>query len=264
MDTRFWLVGGAVRDAYLGVRSKDLDFTVEAGSFAEMRGAILGLGGEVFLEREEYLTVRARLGLAAADFVLARADGAYSDGRRPDEVRPGTITDDLARRDFTCNAIAVLVEPTTLLATRDPLEMLRATVRGGWDDPEDPVYDPHGGRADLRARVLRAVGSADARIAEDPLRALRALRFQITRGLSPDHELARALRRVDRLRPGDPRTEAVSPERVREELDLCCRAPGGFAGLQRLLWGAYPHMGDAVLRSVSFRPTLEPAYPRPR
>ena len=266
METRFWLVGGAVRDAYLGVRSKDLDFTVEADGYDEMVREVRRSAGEIFLERPEYLTVRARIGLVAADFVLARRDGAYSDRRRPDQVEPGTIEDDLARRDFTCNAIAVSVHPSALETTRDPLRLMPASE--GFPDGMPPaaawVLDPHGGRRDIRARALRAVGRARDRLEEDPLRAVRALRFQLTRGLEPDDELRLELMGVDRDSWREngraPSTLAVSAERVREELDRCCRAPGGFAALARLL-DATPWMRDALYSRVGFRPTLEPAYP---
>ena len=242
-DTRFWLVGGAVRDAYLGIRSKDLDFTVEAPSFDAMRDAVLRLGGEIFLESPEYLTIRARV-KTAADFVLARRDGAYGDGRRPDSVEPGTIDDDLARRDFTCNAIAVLVDPARLRTTGDPALLMRGAVE----------HDPHGGRGDIARGTLRAVGRASDRIAEDPLRALRALRFVLTKGMAADPELTRAL-----IATGPAQLATVSLDRIREEVDRCCRAPGGFAAMARLLRDL-PSMEAAVYRSVGFRPTLEQAY----
>ncbi len=101
---KIYLVGGSIRDQLLGLKSKDLDYAVEAGSYEEMRDYIKE-NGKIFLETPEYLTIRAHLKNGEpADFVLCRKDGEYSDGRRPDKVTPGTLYDDLARRDFTVNA----------------------------------------------------------------------------------------------------------------------------------------------------------------
>lgn len=192
--TTIYLVGGAVRDRFLGVLSKDLDFSVEAESFDAMRDHLKSQGFKIFLETPQYLTIRARFpqghanSSMTADFVLCRKDGEYTDGRRPDEVVPGTIYDDLARRDFTVNAIA-LAEDGTLI-------------------------DPHDGREDLRGRRLKAVGDPMDRITEDALRALRAIRFSITKDLWIDADLLHVLR-SHRI---PPLLEKIAIERVREEL----------------------------------------------
>jgi tRNA nucleotidyltransferase (CCA-adding enzyme) len=178
-----YLVGGAVRDDLLGLVSQDLDFTVVAqGGWEEMRNTLLERGFEIFLETPQYLTIRARFpksyaatgfygrdvkGLTA-DFVLARKEGEYTDGRHPDKVVPGTLLDDISRRDFTVNALA--------------------------KDAEGNLIDLFGGVQDLQDGVLRAVGNAEARLREDALRALRALRFTVTKDLRPNDELMSALR----------------------------------------------------------------------
>lgn len=189
----FWQVGGSVRDELLGIPSKDIDFAVEAESFADMREAILARKGKIFLETERYLTIRANVpGLGATDYTLCRKDGAYHDGRHPEEVTVGTILDDLARRDFTVNAIA----------------------KG-----EDGVLlDPHGGVEDLKAKRLRCVGDPEERFTEDGLRMLRAIRFCITKGLTPDISIIRLF--SDGNFYGS-RFQGVSVERVREELVKC-------------------------------------------
>src|SRR4051812_36297006 len=112
MTVHLYEVGGHVRDSLLGIKSKDIDFAVEAESFMELFNWLNAQKFDIFLITEEYGTIRARFpkghvnaGLTA-DFVLCRKDGNYSDGRRPDSVSPGTIFDDLARRDFTVNAMA--------------------------------------------------------------------------------------------------------------------------------------------------------------
>lgn len=201
MEIRIFEVGGCVRDELLGVPSKDIDFAVEAPSFSAMKEHFQVQGFKVFLENPEFLTVRAkfpqshpRAGLVA-DFVLCRQERGYSDARHPDEVEPGSIWDDLARRDFTVNAMARCVESGELL-------------------------DPHGGQADLEARVLRCVGSAEERFSEDALRSLRALRFSITKGFQVHETVWAAFH--DPALPG--RLGAVSTERKREELAKAFRA----------------------------------------
>jgi len=100
-------------------------------------------------------------GRAPIEVTTFRADGIYEDGRRPNSVRLVTsLEDDLSRRDLTINAMAL--------------------------DEGGQIIDPFGGQADLRAGLLRAVGDPAARIAEDPLRAVRVARFAATLGFRPD------------------------------------------------------------------------------
>lgn len=198
MSVKIYMVGGAVRDSIMGLpTSKDMDYAVEAGSYAEMRDHILASGGTIWQEREQYLTIRAKMPqLGDADFVLCRKDGFYSDGRRPDYVEIGTIYDDLARRDFTMNAIAKDVEANTII-------------------------DPFHGQEDILHRRIVCVGIPKDRFEEDPLRMLRAIRFSITKGFVivvttecclNDSELTRKL------------VETVSIDRVRDELTRCFKA----------------------------------------
>lgn len=166
-------VGGFVRDHLLGIPSKDRDctvvidqpdLTVEEG-LAILREWLTDNGYVIFVDTPEHATIRAhppeRTGLTA-DFVLARTEGPYTDGRRPDWVKVGTLSDDLRRRDFTVNAMARQV---------------------GTDD----ILDFHNGLMDLSTRTLRFVGEPMDRIIEDPLRVMRAIRFAVTKGftLSP-------------------------------------------------------------------------------
>lgn len=191
---RVFEVGGSVRDRFLGVASKDRDFAVEAPSWEAMREHVHGLASKVFLEKPEYLTIRALVGNEARDYVLARKDGAYSDARRPDFVTPGTIADDLRRRDFTVNAIAV-------------------------DEATGEVLDPYDGQADIKTRTLRCVGGAQERLSEDALRAVRAIRFMVTKGFQPDEDLRNHLK----VHGGYWATQLdfVSTDRIREELERC-------------------------------------------
>lgn len=192
METKFYLVGGFVRDQLLGVKSKDRDYTCESPSYDAMRQAILDRGGKIFLETPEYFTIRALVPeFGASDFVLARKEGFYSDGRRPDKVEAGTLLDDLSRRDFTVNAMAL--------------------------DEQGKLIDPFGGELDLKANLLKCVGSPYVRFKEDSLRLLRAMRFGITKDFNFHWGITECFKDktvVNQL-------SNVSSERIREELYKC-------------------------------------------
>jgi len=178
----------------LGVNSKDLDFVCEANSFDEMLDWIEKTHKKIYLSKPEFFTVRA-LGFDGKqyDYVLARKESAYSDGRRPDSVSPGTILQDLSRRDFSVNAIA-------------------------FDVKNGSLFDPHGGSKDIDSMTLRCVGSTHDRFAEDPLRILRAMRFCIMKGFKPSQDIKLVF--SDRTWASEI-TETVSDERIREELKRC-------------------------------------------
>lgn len=191
MTIKFYQVGGSVRDEILGVKSKDIDFAVEAPSYEAMRDEILARGGKIFLETPQYLTIRANVPtLGATDYVLCRKDGSYSDGRRPDTVEPGTILDDLARRDFTMNAIAK-------------------------DSETGEIIDPFGGQYDLSQMRISCVGDARTRFSEDGLRILRALRFSVTKKMQLSLDILDVLEDFTFV---EEMLGCVSTERVREEM----------------------------------------------
>lgn len=188
-------VGGCVRDEIMGLKPHDIDYVaVGADSFEDLEIWLKDHGAMIWLSKPEFLTVRAKLGGIDADFVLSRKDGAYTDGRHPDEVVIGSLMDDLSRRDFTMNALAK-----------------------GWGGT---IIDPFKGREDIEAKIIRAVGDPVDRINEDALRALRAIRFSVTKGfrIEPDLEWTIRTQRTSNLIE-----TTVSVERVREELDKMFR-----------------------------------------
>ena len=220
MSVKLFEVGGCVRDGLLGLKSKDVDFAVEAPSFEVMEEHIAGMGLKIFLSKPEFLTIRAgvpkghwlRERCSDADFVLCRKDGPSTDGRRPDFVEPGTIFDDLARRDFTVNAIA-----------RDP-------VTG-------ELIDPHDGADDLRMRLLRFVGDGEQRIKEDGLRILRGVRFSLTKGLAIDEPWLFNSELTGQQLLG------VATERIRDELNKML----AFDTRRTLvILEQFPHLRDAI------------------
>lgn len=201
MRERVFLVGGAVRDRLMGLPTKDFDFAVEAESFDAMREMVESRGGEIFVEDPEFFTIRARdlrgeltgQDKLTADFVLCRKDIGASDGRHPDAVEVGDIFDDLARRDFTANAIAIEVGT-------------------------DELIDPFDGEVDIANKTLRCVGDTAERMNEDALRAIRAVRFDIIKGLKMDRDLKVFLWEDEGL---PVLLDAVSTERKRDELLKC-------------------------------------------
>jgi tRNA nucleotidyltransferase/poly(A) polymerase len=195
-------VGGVVRDEIMGVKSKDIDFAVVAPSFEEMQSELEAMGFQVWLSTPQYYTLRARgpkdfefagknFGNQTFDFVWARKDGPYSDGRRPDYVESGTLLDDLARRDFTMNAMAKASDGT--------------------------LIDPFGGQEDIRNGLIRCVGNPFDRILkEDPLRGLRAMRFSITKEFEINQQILGVLKS---RHFAEQIVKTTKAERVREELE---------------------------------------------
>ena len=183
-----YLVGGCVRDLLRGAAPDDYDMTSGARpeEVMELFGAAAHPTGLA------HGTVTLVRGGVAVEHTTERRDGAYHDSRHPESVTfTDRIEDDLARRDFTVNAIAL--------------------------SPTGELVDPFGGQADLRAGVLRCVGEPEQRFAEDALRILRLLRFASVLGFSVERETAIAARaRKDGLR-------AIAHERVYAELNkLLC------------------------------------------
>jgi tRNA nucleotidyltransferase (CCA-adding enzyme) len=193
MAIKVWEVGGSIRDELLGLESDDIDAAVECGSFAELINWVEKTHKEVFLTKPEHFTVRAiDYEGTVRDYVMCRKESAYTDGRRPDSVEPGTIYDDLARRDFTVNAIAKNPDTGELL-------------------------DPHGGIVDIKFRTLRCVGDPLERLSEDGLRILRAIRFAVTKRLQIEDQAWKIIRSqaaANMLR-------GVSPDRIVKELTKC-------------------------------------------
>ena len=178
------LVGGCVRDALMGRTPGDYDITTAA--LPEETAAVFA-GERVIETGMKHGTVTVLLDGLPLEITTFRVDGDYSDARHPDAVSfTRSLREDLARRDFTVNAVA-------------------------WS-PARGLFDPFGGEADIRAGILRCVGDPDARFREDALRILRCLRFSATLGFRIDPATAAAARRNrEALR-------RISAERVAAEL----------------------------------------------
>lgn len=231
MAVKMYLVGGAVRDELLGLQTKDLDYSVEAGSYQEMRDYI-ATNGTIFLEKPEYFTIRAKVNGKDADFVLCRKDGAYFDGRHPESVEPGTLLDDLKRRDFTMNAMA--------------------------KDEDGKLIDPFNGELDTYSRCIRCVGNPYERFEEDALRLIRALRFVVTKTTTEHpawihYETAKCLHHPGLLQPI---AETIPVERIREELHKMLKHNTKWT---LMLLADFPLMRDAIFfrKELWLKPTTE-------
>jgi poly(A) polymerase len=205
MKYELYEVGGKIRDEFLGLKSKDVDYSVVILNrdsypieevFEQFVEQIKSEGYNVFVTSPDYFTVRAKFpkdhlnsGLDA-DFVLARKELGYIKGTRNPKVVLGTLKDDLIRRDFTVNALA--------------------------KDINGNIIDLFGGQKDLQDKILRTPSDAAVSFNDDPLRILRAMRFAITKKLDWSDELWRALDTFD-----SNKLKVVSLERKREELCKC-------------------------------------------
>ena len=201
--------GGCVRDALLGLEPTDFD--VATGATPEEVQALfrstqaVGAAFGVVLVHQK--VAKRRVSTEVATF---RTDGAYADGRRPEAVTFATAEEDAQRRDFTCNGLF-----------RDPLHGTPEAAGGGGHPlaDADGVIDFVGGRADLAAGVLRAIGVPAERFAEDHLRLLRLVRFAARFGFRIDAATEAA------ARAAAPRVAGVAAERVGQELRRMLTAP---------------------------------------
>lgn len=160
--TRLWLVGGVIRDVLLGLPpGRDIDLALEGDVAAIAPALAAALDGELVASHAAFGTAALLLDGFAVDLARTRAEHYPRPAALP-EVRPASIEVDLARRDFSINAIAVGLRPTGA----------------------GPLLDPFDGRADLRAGLLRLLHPLSLR--DDPTRILRGLRLAARLGLQPE------------------------------------------------------------------------------
>jgi len=220
---RLYLVGGLVRDSLMGLtRTTDHDLTTDATP-DQVRRLVEGVADAVWLQGERFGTVGIRVGDLIMEITTHRAESYVGDSRKP-VVRFSTdLHEDLGRRDFTVNAMAV-------------------------DVVDGKLHDPFDGRADLAAGILRTPLSPEESFGDDPLRILRAARFHAGYDLAPVDGLVEAARSLaDRI-------GIVSGERIRGELFRLLEVVDptlGFSFLEDvdLAWRVLPELarldGDA-------------------
>jgi poly(A) polymerase len=204
------LVGGPVRDALMGRPGQDWDLTTSARP-DDIERLIAGWADAVWDVGREFGTIALRKGGAHVEITTYRSDEYDLSSRKP-QVRFGdSLVGDLSRRDFTVNAMAVL------LRTSDG------------DEVQCDFVDPHGGLADLASQTLRTPVAAAISFGDDPLRMMRAARFVAQLGFEPDPEVTAAIEAMaDRL-------DIISAERIRDELVKLIRADRPVPGLRVLV-----------------------------
>lgn len=208
-----FLVGGCVRDLLLGKQSKDYDVTTNA------------VPDEVRALFEHTIPVGAKFGVVVVvqdgvqvEVATYRADGEYSDNRRPDTVSYSeSAKEDVVRRDFTMNGL--LLTP--------PMDFSVPGIgRGDWDMFDgDAVVDFVGGREDIENRVIRAIGDPNRRFEEDALRMVRAVRFAAQLGFEIEGKTLEA------MEANAPLLRHISRERVAAELFRTLSAPEPLKGI---------------------------------
>ncbi len=192
-----YVVGGYVRDLIIGRHSKDIDF-VTVGSGIELAQAVakaLGPKSHVAVYRT-YGTAQVHSGSLELEFVGARKESYRRDSRNP-IVEDGTLDDDLARRDFTINAMAVSVTP----------------------DSFGELIDKYDGFGDIERKIIRTPLDPDITFSDDPLRMMRAIRFatQLQFEIHPDT--------LEAIKRNAYRIEIITSERIKDELCKIMRSP---------------------------------------
>ncbi len=202
-QAELFLVGGLVRDVLLGAPAgHDLDFATSATPHQTER-ALQAAHGNVFKIGEKFGTIGAIFDDLQVEVTTYRAEAYQPGSRKPDVVFGRSLLDDLARRDFTINAIAL--DPRT-----------------------GALHDLFGGQDDLRNGIIRAVGSPAERFGEDPLRLLRGVRFASRLGFQIESGTAAAIRETAAL------LTTISRERVRDELEKVLLGPAPSRGIRLL------------------------------
>ena len=195
---RAYFAGGCVRDALLGVEPHDYDIATDARP--EQVQAIFPKSMAV---GAHFGVLVVRTGHEHVEVATFRTDGSYKDGRRPEEVTFSTPEEDAQRRDFTVNGLF-------------------------YDPATEEVIDFVGGRADLAAKVLRAIGDPAARFREDHLRLMRAVRFATTLGWEIEPATKAA------VKAEAPTLAKISIERIRDEFMKIMLHPNRVRGLDLL------------------------------
>lgn len=239
----FYEVGGKVRDEILGLKSKDVDYVavpnetilktyMEAPAvFNILIDYLKSEKFEIFLITPNCYTIRARFPKehkyeGVADFVMARKEVGYIPGTRTPIVKPGSLFDDLERRDFTLNALA--------------------------KGDDGIIIDFFNGQEDLKNMTLRTPLDTKVTFDDDPLRILRAIRFSIVKGFTIPDDMWNEIYHY----PYYEKMGVVSAERIKDELFKCFKHDT-LETLERLR--QFPHLKEYIFNRTSLwlKPTFE-------
>jgi tRNA nucleotidyltransferase/poly(A) polymerase len=238
----FYEVGGKVRDEILGLQSKDVDYVAvpkatlleefpEATDMFDLLVDYLTREKfQIFLITKDCYTIRAKFPdghkyQGVADFVMSRKETGYVPFTRTPIIKPGTLFDDLQRRDFTLNALA--------------------------READGSIIDYFDGLTHLKLGLLVTPLPCEETFHDDPLRILRAIRFSITKGFTIPEEMSQVIKHYDY----EVKMCVVSAERIREELFKCFKHDT-HATILKL--SEYPFLMDYIFRTqIWLKPTME-------
>lgn len=221
-------VGGAVRDFLLGQQPTDIDIATAATP--EQVKSVFSNTVDLGTEHGTMLVIE---GAEPIEVTTYRTEGTYTDKRRPDEVQFVTsLTEDLKRRDFTINALAMTIQ--------------------------EEIVDPFGGREDLTAGIIRAVGDAHERFGEDALRIMRGVRFVSTLGFTLEKTTKNAMETLANT------IQYLSVERIKVEMDKLFNGVYATSAMQVIaetgLWKKlplYPESQNQFMQFAPFRTVME-------
>ena len=204
---QIYIVGGVVRDLLLKRPGKDWDFTTDAKPEEILKlfpeGVYGNRFGTVVIPRKGEIYDKDR-GLSLYDITTMRKEGKYIDSRHPSEVSwTNKIEDDLSRRDFTVNALALEIK----------------------EGKKPVIIDLYNGQADLEKKLVRCVGEADVRFQEDALRLMRAIRFSAQLNFRIEEETLKSIERNSAL------IKNISWERIRDELFKILASDNYYEGI---------------------------------
>lgn len=197
------LVGGPVRDLYLQQEATDLDFTTNASPDQTLE-TVKGWADTTWEIGKEYGTIGVRKGDEMVEITTYRADAYDADSRKPQVAFGDNLEDDLFRRDFTINSMALRL-------------------------PSLELVDPFGGAKDLAEGIIRTPGTAEDSFSDDPLRMMRAARFAARLNIDVAPEVFAAMTDMAE------RIKIISAERVRDELIKLIKAPAPVRGIELLV-----------------------------
>lgn len=206
MERECYVVGGYVRDLLLGRPSKDIDFVTVGSGIEVARAVARQIKGSHLSVFRNFGTAQVKARGMELEFVGARRESYQRDSRKP-IVEDGTLDDDLARRDFTINAMAACVNASRF----------------------GEVIDRYNGLEDLEAKLIRTPLDPDITFSDDPLRMMRAIRFATQLDFTIVEETFRAISRNAQ------RIKIISRERVMDELMKIMRSPRPSIGWELLL-----------------------------
>ena len=231
-----YLVGGCVRDLLLGKEPNDWDIATDAKP-EEIQKIFPDSVYENNFGTVGVKTESENPKLKIIEITTFRREGKYTDKRHPDEITfAETIEEDLSRRDFTVNALALHLTFGQKHLTGDRKSIVNSQLS---------IVDPYGGQSDLKNKIIRAVGKPEERFQEDALRLMRAVRFMAQLGFSIETGTETAIKKHAGL------LEFVSKERIRDELAKLLMADNAMQGiitLQELglLKYVLPELGEGI------------------